>query len=90
MADPTSAPSQPAPNGNPRRRRALAGLAGVVLLAAIAWGVYDWLVLSHFEDTDNAYVQGNLVQITPQIGGTITAIFADETEPVQAGQPLVR
>jgi len=99
MADPTSAPNDsnvtveeapPSRGANPRRKRALTGLAAVVALAAIGWGVYDWLVLSHFEDTDNAYVQGNVVQITPQVGGTVTAIFADETEPVKAGQPLVR
>jgi membrane fusion protein (multidrug efflux system) len=47
-------------------------------------------VLAHFEDTDNAYVQGNVVQITPQIGGTVTAIYADETDRVQAGAPLVQ
>ena len=75
---------------NPKRKRALLGIGAVVLLAGLGWGVYDWLVLSHFEDTDNAYVQGNLIQITPQIGGTVTAIYADETDRVQAGQPLVK
>jgi membrane fusion protein (multidrug efflux system) len=75
---------------NPKRKRALAVVAIVVAVAAIGWILYDWLVLSHFEDTDNAYVQGNLIQITPQVGGTVTALFADETDPVQAGQPLVR
>ncbi|MDR1967700.1 MAG: efflux RND transporter periplasmic adaptor subunit [Burkholderiaceae bacterium] len=75
---------------NPRRKRALTAVASVVALAAIGWGLYDWLVLSHYEETDNAYVQGNVIQITPQVGGTVTAIFVDETEPVQAGQPLVR
>jgi membrane fusion protein (multidrug efflux system) len=35
-------------------------------------------------------VQGNVVQITPQIGGTVLAIHADETDFVKAGQPLVR
>jgi len=72
------------------RRRALLGVAAVVVLAGLAWGGYEWLVLSHYEDTDNAYVQGNVVQITPQIGGTVTAIYADETDRVQAGDTLVR
>jgi membrane fusion protein (multidrug efflux system) len=97
MSDSSSSPSPnaqpdaaPARAGNPRRKRALSILAGVLLLAGVGWGVYDVLVLSHFEETDNAYVQGNLIQITPQVGGTVTAIYADETEPVRAGQPLVK
>ncbi|MDR0275653.1 MAG: efflux RND transporter periplasmic adaptor subunit [Burkholderiaceae bacterium] len=72
------------------RKRALTGVAAAVALAGLAWFAYDWLVLRHYEETDNAYVQGNLIQITPQVGGTVTAIYADETDLVQAGQPLVR
>jgi membrane fusion protein (multidrug efflux system) len=72
------------------RRKALLMLAGVAVVAAAVWGVYDWLVSSHYEDTDNAYVQGNVIQITPQTSGTVTAILADETDLVHAGAPLVR
>ena len=75
---------------NPKRKQALLTVATVVALAGVGWFLYDWLVLSHYEETDNAYVQGNLIQITPQVGGTVTAIYADETDPVQAGQPLLR
>jgi membrane fusion protein (multidrug efflux system) len=45
---------------------------------------------SHYESTDNAYVQGHVVQITPQIGGTVQAILAEDTDFVMAGQPLVQ
>lgn len=41
------------------------------------------------EETDDAYVAGNVVQITPQVAGTVTAIQADDTQMVKAGQPLV-
>ncbi len=82
------APAPAARNG--KRRRALAGIAAVVVLAGGAWGLYEWLVASHYEGTDNAYVQGNVIQITPQIGGTVMAIMADDTDFVKAGQPLVR
>jgi membrane fusion protein (multidrug efflux system) len=75
---------------NPRRARGLGIVASVVVLAGLGWFAYDWLVLRHYEETDNAYVQGNVIQITPQVGGTVTAIYADETDAVQAGQPLVR
>ena len=84
-----AAPARPEPL--PRRRRtALLAIAGVVGLAAVAAGVYWALVLNHYESTDNAYVQGNLVQITPQVGGTVLAIYADDTDQVKASAPLVR
>jgi membrane fusion protein, multidrug efflux system len=81
---------QAASAGNPRRKKALTALAAVVVVAGLGWGAYEWLVASHYESTDNAYVQGNVVQITPQIGGTVMAIYADDTDFVKAGQPLVK
>jgi membrane fusion protein (multidrug efflux system) len=73
-----------------KRKKALLTIAAVVLLGGAATGAYEWLVASKIETTDNAYVQGHLVQITPQIGGTVVAVQAEETDYVKAGQPLVR
>ena len=77
-------------NGNGNRRKALFGVAGVVALVGIAYAIYWALVLNHYESTDNAYVQGNVVQLTPQVGGTVTAIAADDTDFVKAGQVIVK
>ena len=85
---PATAPA--AKVANPKRRKALVLLAVGVAVVGVAWGAWEWLVASHYEDTDNAYVQGNVVQITPQIGGTVMEIHADETDFVKAGQPLVK
>ena len=76
--------------GNPKRKKALIVLASVVVVAGLGWAAYEYLVASHYESTDNAYVQGNVIQITPQIGGTVMAIMADDTDFVKAGQPLVQ
>ncbi|WP_394790895.1 efflux RND transporter periplasmic adaptor subunit [Rhodoferax sp.] len=76
--------------GNPKRKKALITIASVVVLAGLGWAAYDFVVSSHYEDTDNAYVQGNVIQITPQVGGTVMAIMADDTDFVKAGQPLVK
>ncbi|CAN7483004.1 HlyD family efflux transporter periplasmic adaptor subunit [Pseudorhodoferax sp. LjRoot39] len=84
----SAAPSEPAAPG--KRKKALTAIAAVVVVAGLGLAAYEWLVASHYEETDNAYVQGNLVQITPQIGGTVMAILADDTDRVQAGQPLVQ
>jgi membrane fusion protein (multidrug efflux system) len=78
----------PAPT-NSKRAKALKAVSLVVLLG-LAYGGYEWYTGRHEELTDNAYVQGNVVQITPQVGGTVTAIFADDTDFVKAGQPLVQ
>ena len=54
-----------------------------------------WRVLVHgccvyAKSTDDAYVSGNVVQITPQISGTVVGIGADDTQFVNGGADLVR
>ncbi len=92
MSTPEAQTSSPSPSaaGNPARKKALLTLTTVVVLVGLAWTAYEWLVASHYESTDNAYVQGNVIQITPQIGGTVMAILADDTDFVKAGQALVK
>ena len=79
-----------APEKNPARRRGLTVIAAVVLLGGIGWGAWHWMHARNFETTDNAYVAGNVVQITPQVGGTVLAIGANDTDFVRAGQVLVQ
>ena len=85
-----NAPQEALPAGNPQRKRALLILSTVLVVAAAAYAIYWALVLNHVETTDNAYVQGDVVQITPQLGGTVIAIQADDTDRVKAGQVLVK
>ena len=87
---PLASPSTSSEPGNPKRKKALTALASVVVVAGLGWAAYEYLVASHYESTDNAYVQGNVIQITPQISGTVMAIMADDTDFVKAGQPLVQ
>ena len=72
------------------RKKALTALAAVVVLGGLGWAAYGYLVAGHYESTDNAYVQGNVIQITPQIGGTVVGLMADDTDFVKAGQTLVQ
>jgi membrane fusion protein (multidrug efflux system) len=59
----------------------LAGAAGV------AWAM---LATGGERVTEDAYVDGNVVQVTPQVAGSVTAIAADNTDYVKAGQVLVQ
>ena len=76
--------------GPGRRRAALVLLAFAFAAGGGAWGAWWHLVGRNFETTDNAYVAGNLVQVTPQVAGTVVSIAADDTDRVKAGQALVR
>jgi membrane fusion protein (multidrug efflux system) len=79
-----------APTTGARRRRALSILIAAFLLVGIGWLTWWYLESRGHETTDNAYVGGNLVQVTPQVAGTVIAIGADDTDLVEAGQTLVR
>jgi len=62
----------------------------VVLLAAIGWGLWYFFDGRWYESTDDAYVNGNVVQITPQVPGTVVSIGADDGDLVHAGDVLVK
>jgi membrane fusion protein (multidrug efflux system) len=68
----------------------MALLTIVILLAAIAYGLYYVLVARFHETTDDAYVNGNVVQITPQVTGTVVSVNTDDTRTVQQGAPVIQ
>lgn len=72
-----------------RRKRNLVLASSVFAAAAIGYGAYWALVLSHQESTDDAYVSGHMVQITPEVAGTVVKVGSDDTDRVEAGQTLV-
>src|SRR5512143_391031 len=76
-------------NGNGKRKRWLLGLLLLFLLAGAGYGAYWWFIGQFEESTDDAYVGGNLVQLTSRVAGTVVAINADNTDLVWQGQPVV-
>lgn len=77
------------PNGNGKRRKQLLIAASVFVVIGIAYSAYWLLDGRYYESTDDAYVAGNVVQVTPQVAGTVIAIKADDTDFVHAGDTLV-
>jgi membrane fusion protein (multidrug efflux system) len=63
----------------------------ILILVLVAAGCLAWYLLyaRYYESTDDAYVNGNQVMLTPQINGTVTQVTADEGDYVEKGQPLV-
>jgi membrane fusion protein (multidrug efflux system) len=67
-------------------------MIGVTIVLAVllaAWGIWWAFFAGHLESTEDAYVAGNVVQVTSQVAGTVVAIHADDTELVKAGTPLI-
>jgi membrane fusion protein (multidrug efflux system) len=63
----------------------LALIAGGLIVA----GVLYWLHARHLESTDDAFIDGHVSQISPQIGGRVTAILVRDNQLVAAGQKLI-
>jgi len=73
----------------PARRLGLLALGAVVALSGFGYLGY-WLVDGrYYESTDDAYVNGDVVQVTNEVPGTVIALSVDDTQPVRAGQPLL-
>jgi membrane fusion protein (multidrug efflux system) len=90
--DDNAQPARAVPgNGKAAKRRQLILTAiAIFVVIGVAYGGYQYWDSLHYAYTDDAYVQGDLVQVTPQVGGTVVAINADDTQLVKAGQTLVR
>ncbi|HMM54006.1 MAG TPA: HlyD family efflux transporter periplasmic adaptor subunit [Candidatus Desulfobacillus sp.] len=80
----------PSADDSGRRKRWLAALALVFLAIAAFYGLRWFLHGRLHVATDDAYVGGNLIRITPRVAGTVVAVLADDTGMVEQGQLLVR
>lgn len=73
-----------------QRKKSLTIFAAALLIAGAGSACWYLNFGTGSESTDDAYVNGNLVQLTPEIAGTVTRIAADDGDYVTQGQELVR
>ena len=78
------------PNNSSKRNHSLLILILCFILIGASYGVYWWIHGRYHESTDDAYVAGNLIRVTPRISGTVVAVYAEDTDLVQRGQLLAR
>ena len=72
-----------------KRRILMISVLAVFLVAGGAVALWYFVHGQYHESTDDAYVGGNQVQITPQLAGTVLSIYADDTDYVKTGQRLI-
>jgi membrane fusion protein (multidrug efflux system) len=83
---PAAAPAAPVPGS---RRRRLTILALAVVICGVGYGAYWFFYARYFESTDDSYVNGDVVQITSEVPGTVIGLHADDTQNVARGQALL-
>ncbi|EPZ3012384.1 multidrug efflux MFS transporter periplasmic adaptor subunit EmrA [Yersinia enterocolitica] len=81
-------PQQPQ-NKKKQRKRVLLLLTGIFIIIGVAYLIYWFLVLRHHQETDNAYVSGNQVQIMSQVPGSVVSVNFENTDLVKSGDILL-
>jgi membrane fusion protein (multidrug efflux system) len=89
-ADTTQPPenTQGNPNSGKRKFMLLVLVIVVALCCAGVWAYHEFYGRWN-ESTDDAYVNGNVVEITPLVSGTVVSIGADDGDLVHEGQVLI-
>ncbi|MDC9580196.1 multidrug efflux MFS transporter periplasmic adaptor subunit EmrA [Xenorhabdus sp. PR6a] len=91
-----SSSEKPSPSGvekeakKQKRRRIIASLTLFFLLLGAGYTVYWFLTLRYHQETDNAYVTGNQIQVMSQMAGSVVTVNFDNTDFVKSGQSLVQ
>jgi membrane fusion protein (multidrug efflux system) len=83
-------PAQAVDTRGGRPRKILFGVAALVVLAAMAYGVNYFLVGRYFVTTDDAYVRANNTTLGARVAGHINAIAVADNSKVHAGDIIVR
>jgi membrane fusion protein (multidrug efflux system) len=87
-ADSDQAPSAPAAQKR-RWRTVLFGIAGLLALAAATYAAWEyWTEWQYEVSTDDAYVQADVVAISPQVAGHIAEVLVNDNQAVKAGDVL--
>jgi membrane fusion protein (multidrug efflux system) len=68
----------------PRKRAIrLAGI-GLGLIAAVA-GVIYYINSRHYESTDNAFIEGDVIQVSPRVAGQVLHVYVRDNQHVNQG-----
>jgi membrane fusion protein (multidrug efflux system) len=73
------------------KKKSLVRLAiGAAVIAGVVYGGHWWSVGRFIEDTDDAYVGGDVTVIGPKVPGYITQVAVTDNQVVHAGDLLVK
>jgi len=88
---PLPAADGPAPRPRRSRKRALLATAALALLAGAGYFGYGWWTTGRFlEETDDAYVQADMVAVSSRVAGQVAEVPAGDNQRVRKGDVLAR
>ena len=89
MNDQTTSTPVSAPDRTSPAKLIKGGLAILVLVAAIGFGVHFWRDAQRYVSTDNAYLNSDRIELAAQVSGPVTAIHIQDQQKVTKGDVLV-
>ncbi len=72
-----------------RRRRLLRLGAVIAVLVLLGGGIYYYLYTGTYESTDDAFIEGHIVQISAKVASYVAKVYVDDNQSLKAGAPLV-
>jgi membrane fusion protein (multidrug efflux system) len=77
-----------APKKNSKLRQIYAGIA--VLITGLAVAAYYEVYVAPYESTDDAFIEGDVTPIAPQVAGRVVTLFVSDNQAVKAGDVLLQ
>ena len=71
------------------RRPRVIVIASIIIAVVVIVIVILWLILRQYVSTDDAYIDGNVTQISPRVAAQVTALHIDDNELVHPGDLMI-
>jgi membrane fusion protein (multidrug efflux system) len=88
----TTASAEPLPavasTGSRKRFIPLIVALGLLIIGVVA--VYYFVAVRPYESTDDAFIDGHAIQISPQVSGHVLTVLINDNQLVKKGDPLVQ
>jgi membrane fusion protein, multidrug efflux system len=71
-----------------RKHRKVLSVAAVVLVIGLIFGIRYWLYARSHESTDDAFIDGHIIQVSPKASGYVKKIYVSDNQQVNEGDLL--
>jgi membrane fusion protein (multidrug efflux system) len=80
----------PAPPRKPLYKRPVPMiLLAIVVVGGTIFALHSWLHSRSYEDTDDAFIEGHVVAVSPKVSGIVQQVYIDDNSRVKKGDLLV-